>query len=216
MAKRNQPPSSGRSAAEPRNPLTPADWIDAAMELLIDHGIDAVRVDVLARRIGVTRGSFYWHFRDRDDLLKNLLHAWRDAATEQIIQRFDDAHSDPHKLIKELISLPFRGERAHRAASIELAIRGWARRDAMARQAVDEVDERRISYHSQVFSALGFSIGEARSRAFTLYAYEVAESLLSNQGTESQKTDRRALLERLIVTPLPARKAAQQSAREAG
>jgi len=54
----------------------------------------------------------------------------------------------------------------------------------MARQAVDEVDERRISDHAQVFSALGFSISEARSRAFTLYAHEVAESLLSNQGTK--------------------------------
>jgi len=201
--------------AEPRNSLTPANWIEAAMELLIDHGIDAVRVDVLARSIGVTRGSFYWHFKDRDELLKSLLQAWRDAATEQIIQRFDNAHSDPRKLVKELISLPFRGQRAHRAASIELAIRGWARRDAMARQAVDEVDERRISYHAQVFSALGFSIAEARARAFTLYAHEVAESLLSNQGTETQKIDRRALLEQLIVLPLPESKTPRHQAANA-
>ena len=66
-----------------------------------------------------------------------------------------------------------------------------------------------------MFSALGFSIGEARSRAFTLYAYEVAESLLSNQGTEAQKADRRALLEQLIVLPLPDVKAARRPARAA-
>ena len=213
MPKRDNSRTPRPDGAEPRNSLTPADWVDAGMELLIDHGIDAVRVDVLARRLGVTRGSFYWHFKDRDDLLKNLLQAWRDAATEQIIQRFDKTHSDPQELVKELISLPFRGQRAHHAASIELAIRGWARRDAMARRAVDEVDDRRISYHAQVFSALGFSIGEARSRAFTLYAYEVAESLLSNQGTETQKADRRALLEKLIVLPLPDVKAARRPAR---
>jgi hypothetical protein len=73
----------------------------------------------------------------------------------------------------------------------------------MARQAVDEVDERRISYHAQVFSALGFAVSEARARAFALYAYEVAESLLSNQGTEAQKTQRRALIEQLMLMPLP-------------
>jgi AcrR family transcriptional regulator len=186
---------------EPRGSLTPSDWISAAIEVLVDHGVDAVRVDVLARQLGVTRGSFYWHFKDRDDLLAGMLTSWRDAATEQLIKRFDRQHSDPRELIKELLLLPFRGERAHRAASIELAIRGWARRDPMARQAVDEVDERRISYHAQVFSALGFSIAEARARAFVMYAYEVAESVLSNQGNDAQKAERRALVERLIVMP---------------
>jgi hypothetical protein len=132
-----------------------------------------------------------------------MLNAWRDAATEQIIERFEHRHPDPRALVKELLSLPFRGDRAKRAASIELAIRGWARRDPMARRAVDEVDERRISYHAQVFSALGFAIAEARARAFAMYAYEVAESVLSHQGSQAQKEERRALVEQLIVMPLP-------------
>jgi AcrR family transcriptional regulator len=198
-----RPPQRDADPGDSRGPLTPGDWIASATELLIDHGVDAVRVDALARQLGVTRGSFYWHFKDRDDLLRSMLNAWRDAATEQIITRFDNRHSDPRMLIKELISLPFRGRSARRAASIELAIRGWARRDAMARQAVDEVDERRISYQAQVFSALGFPISEARARAFALYAYEVAESVLSNQGTEAQKAQRRTLMEQLILLPLP-------------
>jgi AcrR family transcriptional regulator len=204
--------SPRRNREEPRASLTPENWIDSAIELLVDHGVDAVRVDVLAKQIGVTRGSFYWHFKDRDDLLKNMLHAWRDAATEQIIKRFDNRHSDPRALIKELISLPFRGQRARRAASIELAIRGWARRDPMARQAVDEVDERRISYHAQLFSALGFPVAEARARAFALYAYEVAESVLSNQGNDAQKAERSELVERLILTPLQAARPARARA----
>jgi AcrR family transcriptional regulator len=195
-------PSPRANGTEPRSSLTPSDWISAAIEVLVDHGVDAVRVDVLARQLGVTRGSFYWHFKDRDDLLSNMLNTWRDAATEQIITRFDKQHSDPRELVRELLSLPFRGERAQRAASIELAIRGWARRDPMARQAVDEVDERRISYHAQVFSTLGFSIAEARARAFVMYAYEVAESMLTNQGTQKQKAERRALVEQLIVSSL--------------
>lgn len=197
------------NAAAQRCPLTPSDWIEGAIGVLVDQGVDAVRIDVLARQLGVTRGSFYWHFKDRDDLLRSMLNAWRDDATQQLIQRFDKRHSDPRTLVKELLSLPFHGEQARRTASIELAIRGWARRDAMARQAVDEVDERRISYHAQVFSALGFSIAEARARAFAMYAYEVAESVLSNQGNDAQKDERRALVEQLIVMPLPQRKPAR-------
>lgn len=200
------PPVDARSPDErPRISLTPDDWIKNAIVQLTDQGIDSVRVDVLAKTMGVTRGSFYWHFKDRDDLLRSVLNAWRDAATEQIIVRFERKHADPRLLLKELISLPFRGRSAQRAARIELAIRAWARRDAMARQAVDEVDERRISYHAQLFSSLGFDIPEARARAFALYAYEVAESLLSNQGSAAQKTERRELVERLLLMPLAER-----------
>ena len=182
--------------------LTPETWIAAATEVLIDRGIDAVRVDVLAKALEVTRGSFYWHFKDREALLVAVLHAWRDGATEQVIERFEGQQADPKALIGELISLPFRGRAAQRAARVELAIRAWARRDALARQAVDEVDARRLSYIAQCFSALGFGIGEARARAFILYAYEVAEFILSQQGTAAQKKERSALLQRLVSTRL--------------
>jgi AcrR family transcriptional regulator len=185
-----------------RGNLTPEVWIDSALAMLVDGGIDLVRVDVIAKKLQVTRGSFYWHFRDRDDLLSRVLDTWRNAATEQIIERFDRKRGEPKELIKELLSLPFRGQAAHRAARVELAIRDWARRDPMARHAVDDVDSRRISYIAQCFSALGFDLLEARSRAFLLYACEVAESLLFNQGTSSQKTERSRLAERLLLTKL--------------
>lgn len=191
-----------RPPALSREPLTPARWVEAATTLLTDQGIDRVRVDLLAKALGVTRGSFYWHFKDRNDLLRALLQAWRDAATDQLIERFEHRSTDPRELLRQLLMLPFRGRSAERAARIELAIRAWARRDATARRAVDEVDERRISYIAQCMSALGFSIAQARARAFVVYAYEVAESLLAGQGNAAQKAERRALMERLILSPL--------------
>ena len=187
---------------ETRASLTPEHWVDAATELLVDNGIDAVRVDVVAKILKVTRGSFYWHFKDRKDLLAKLLEAWRIATTEQIIERFERHSSgDPRDLVKELLSLPFRGRAAARAARIELAIRAWARREEMARRAVDEVDSRRVSYIAQCFSSLGFGLVEARQRAFLLYAYEVAESILFNQGSDAHKRERSALMERLLLSP---------------
>jgi AcrR family transcriptional regulator len=191
--------SEAATVSEGRVSLTPNQWVTAATDLLVDNGIDAVRVDVVAKILKVTRGSFYWHFKDRGDLLRSLLEAWRTATTEQIIERFESHDGDPLDLFRELISLPFRGRAAAKAARIELAIRAWARRDEMARHAVDEVDSRRVSYISQCFSALGFPLAEARQRAFLLYSYEIAESMLSNQGTPTQKRDRSELFGRLLL-----------------
>lgn len=191
-------------AAEPERaaPLTPEAWIDAATQVLVDQGIDHVRVDVLAGQLGVTRGSFYWHFRDREDLLRRVLAAWRERATEQLTQRLERAHTDPREQLHDVISLPFRGRAAAQAARIELAIRAWARRDETARAAVDEADAARIAYHVHLFGALGFALPEARSRAFLLYGYEVAESLLHRQGSEEQRRARAQLIEQLVLQPL--------------
>jgi AcrR family transcriptional regulator len=182
-----------------RAQLTPEAWVEAATQVLVDQGIDHVRVDVLAQQLGVTRGSFYWHFRDREDLLRRVLAAWRERATEQLTARLALAHTDPRRQIRDVISLPFRGRAAARAARIELAIRAWARRDELARAAVDEADASRIAYHVQLFSALGFPSSQARSRAFVLYGYEVAESLLHRQGSEAQRRARALLVEQLLT-----------------
>jgi AcrR family transcriptional regulator len=206
---RKSPGAAARKAATPpaapeaaRSSLTPETWIEAATAVLVDQGIDHVRVDVLAQQLGVTRGSFYWHFRDREDLLRRVLQAWRERATEQLTRRLETASADPREQLRDVISLPFRGRAAVRAARIELAIRAWARRDEMARQAVDEADASRIGYHEQVFGALGFTPDEARLRAFMLYSYEVAESLLGRQGTPAQKQERSAFVARLMLQRL--------------
>jgi len=185
-----------------RAALTPERWTEAATEVLVDQGIDHVRVDVLAKQLQVTRGSFYWHFKDREDLLRTVLQAWRARATEQLTARLERAHDDPREQLRDLLSLPFRGRSAVRAARIELAIRAWARRDAMARAFVDEADAARIGYIAQVFSALGFGIAEARARAQLLYSYEVAASLISPQGGSAQQQERAAVIEQLLQQPL--------------
>jgi len=195
----------GRNPATPRVPragLTPDDWVRAATQVLVDHGIDHVRVDVLAGELNVTRGSFYWHFRDREDLLRRVLQAWREEATVQLSKRLALARSEPRELLADVVTLPFRGRAAVRAARIELAIRAWARRDPMARQALEEADASRIGYHEALFRALGFSGQEAAHRAFLLYGYEVAESLMAAQGSEAQRQARQRFVLQLVQQPL--------------
>jgi AcrR family transcriptional regulator len=200
---RRAPPEPAPDAPEAaRATLTPDAWIEAATTVLVDRGIDHVRVEVLATQLGVTRGSFYWHFRDREDLLRRVLLAWQQSATEQLTRRLETARTDAREQLRDAISLPFRGRAAARAARIELAIRAWARRDDRARRAVDEADASRLAYHAQIFGALGFAGEEAALRGFLLYSYEVAESLLARQGSPQDKQARRAFVERLAMQPL--------------
>jgi AcrR family transcriptional regulator len=193
---RRAKPESARSV------LTPERWIAAATEVLVDRGIDSVRVDVLAQQLQVTRGSFYWHFRDREDLLRRVLAAWREQTTVQLTLRLESAHVDPRMQLRDIISLPVRGRSAQRVARIELAIRAWARRDAMARQAVDEADGARLAYIAQVFSSLGFGLAEARWRAFATYAYVVAESQIAAPVAQLQRAERDRFIEKLLAQPL--------------
>ena len=194
-----RPPQAEATA---RTRLTPEAWIDAATEVLVDQGIDHVRVDVLAGQLQVTRGSFYWHFRDREDLLRRVLQAWRELSTVQLTRRLAVARGDPREQLRDVISLPFRGRAALRAARIELAIRAWARRDPLAQEAVDEGDAARIAYHAEIFQALGFKAADAQMRGFVLYSYEVAESLLSRQGSAASKQARRVFVEKLVLQPV--------------
>ena len=201
-APRGRKPAGPQAAPAAKAVLTPEDWVRAATQVLVDHGIDHVRVDVLAGELNVTRGSFYWHFRDREDLLRRVLQAWREVSTVQLTRRLELARSDPRELLADVVTLPFRGRAAVRAARIELAIRAWARRDPMAQQALDEADASRIGYHATLFRALGFSEAEASHRAFLLYGYEVAESLMPRQGSADERAARRATVLALVQAPL--------------
>ncbi len=194
-----KPPRKPPAKQTARPVLTPEAWVEAATAVLVDQGIDHVRVDTLAPRLGVTRGSFYWHFRDREDLLRRVLQAWRERTTEQLTRRLRDAHSDPRVRLRDLMSLPTRGRAAVREARIELAIRAWARRDAMARQAVDEADATRLAYQVQVFGDLGHDSAEARHRAFLLYGHQLAEALLQVQASPAERAARREFVERLVI-----------------
>jgi AcrR family transcriptional regulator len=157
---------------------------------LVHRSIDAVRVDVLAKILNVTRGSFYWHFASRDDLLQAVLLAWQEEQTEQIIARYRMTGVESRQVIQELVELPFHGRAAQRGSSIELAIRAWARRDDMARSVVDRVDSKRLEYLHGCFAGLGFDDPDAGSRAFLLYSYMQSESLFRNQGSPSDKANR--------------------------
>lgn len=179
--------------------LTREDWIQAAQQVLVKGGVDAVRVDTLAKELNITRGSFYYHFKSRSELLEGILSGWRTRATEDVILHLSDAKSTPRHQLQRLMELPLHGQTAKEAAAIELAIRAWARRDEHARQAIDEVDRYRLSYIKGLLLQAGIEAQDASDRAYLIYAYQISLSLLNNSEPASERQARNNRLSELLV-----------------
>lgn len=169
-------PATRRTPSPSR--LDASAWVDCALEVLADRGIDGVRVEVLAKRLGVTKGSFYWHFKDRDALLQEMLQAWRKRATLGIIERLESTHEPAADRLRRLLRLQFDAKRAEFGADIELSVRLWGRHDAKAARALQEIDEIRLRYIGRLLEEIGVPKREASARAVLVYSYmRVSRSL---------------------------------------
>lgn len=157
--------------------LNKEDWVNAAFTTLSESGVAAVRVVVLAKRIGVTKGSFYWHFNNRQELLDAILEKWR--LEQRVIQRVEAIGGSPkHKLLNLLNSVPRKVHRNNSGAT-ELAVRSWARNDEMAAQAVAYVDKERIIWTKNRLLDMGFEEEVAEMRAFIIYSYIMSQGVFS-------------------------------------
>jgi len=170
-------------------------WVDAALTELGAAGIDGVRVEVLAKRLSVTKGSFYWHFKSRDALLAAMLNRWRRRATLALIERLESGQTSAEERLRRLLKLPLLGERSASAADLELSIRLWGRRDERAQAALVEVDELRLRYIERLLQELGMSHEEAAVRATLSYCYlRVAPSLIPSEDFSMMKACEDVLL----------------------
>lgn len=167
-----------RAAAQNSTTLDAAAWIEAAFDALAAGGVEAVRVDPLAKKLGVTRGSFYWHFADRAALHTGMLKEWRKRQSYQVGSRIESQVTAPEERLKRTLALPNASPRSKRAAAIELAIRLWAWRDAEAAKAVKHIDRVRLKYYAQLFGEMGLKPAEARKQAFVFYASLMAQAFI--------------------------------------
>jgi len=140
-------------------------WIRAAQKVLARQGVDAVRIDSLARQLGISRGSFYWHFANRDALLGRILEQWRQTSTLALIERLEARPLAPLERLRSLIAIAFDRSEKDPGQLVEFAIRQWGRSDPRARQALAEVDGLRLRYFARLFAEMGFDEDAARTRA---------------------------------------------------
>ena len=118
-------------------------WIAHGLRALAAGGPDAVRIEPLARALGVTRGGFYWHFRDRGALRDQMLDTWERATTEEVIKRVVCEGGDARARLRRLFALTFSSDEW---VTIDLAVRDWARRDQAVAGRLRRVDNRRMDY----------------------------------------------------------------------
>lgn len=150
--------------------LSRSDWIDAAIAVMTDSSVEQLKIEKLAARLGASKGSFYWHFKDRNDLLGAVLAEWQSRTSTAVELRVDKTETSAKGRILRIMQLPLHSRTAAAAADLELAIMGWARRSAAAGVAVSAVDATRCAYIRRHFELLGLTSAEAEFRAHQAYS----------------------------------------------
>ena len=163
---RSRAPSLDRSA-----------WIKGALAALSEEGHTGLRVETLAKRLQVTKGSFYWHFRDRRDLVDAVLDEWKNGRIADIRKQTAARPGEELATLRHTIEVYSAG-RNRKGLPIEIAVREWARRDTRAAEVVEEVDAERLACASRLFISLGLTSAEAAARSVLLYAYVFGFSLM--------------------------------------
>ena len=160
-----------RPGANPeRKQLQRYDWLETALEIFVAEGIDAVRITRLADDLGVTRGSFYWHFDNREDLIEALVDFWKSKNTPALTASFDRAET-----LEDGILGFFENciDAAQFDPRLDLAIREWARRSEQVRELLDREDRARIDSLRRFFIRFDYPMPEALIRARVLYFSQI-------------------------------------------
>jgi AcrR family transcriptional regulator len=155
-----------KQKSKPR--LNRQDWLETALAALAEGGSNAVTVDALATRLGITRGSFYHHFKDRKDLATEMLTYWEKKWTTDILDDVKALHRDGKESLRVLAHLI----QYRKAADYDPSVRAWALHDPDARQIVRQVDEIRLGFVRSMFQDIGFEglDRENRARLYLFYA----------------------------------------------
>lgn len=147
-----------------RDRLKKSDWLREGLRALATEGPAALKVAVIAAKLGISRGSFYWHFRDIDDFKRQLLASWRVRTTEQVMRELDARQGAPDRL-KDLLRRAMGGRRSR----LDQAVRAWAGADDYVARAVAANDASRIAYIASLLVGAGVPPTSALSRAMFIY-----------------------------------------------
>ena len=127
-------------------------WIDEGLRALAAGGPDAVRIEPLAKRLGVTKGGFYWHFDDRRALLVEMLDRWERASIDEVVERVEADGGDARARLRRLFSIASSSS-SRPLLRADLAVRDWARHERSVADRLRRVDNRRMEYMRSLFAA---------------------------------------------------------------
>lgn len=159
--------------------LTRTAWLDHGLRILARQGAAALKVGDLAAGLNVSRGSFYWHFKDIGEFRLQLLERWQERTTDQVLEQTDASTTGAARLT-HLMKLAFNEDR-----SLDRSIRGMASSDKAVAKMVASVDARRIAYMAKVLTEAGVESRRALSRAEFLYWAYIGQSAVMDPRHDS-------------------------------
>lgn len=179
-------------------------WIEEGLRALAAGGIDAVRVEALAKALGVTKGGFYGFFVDRGALLTEMLDAWERASIDDVLERIGQEPGTALDRARLAGRLTFSGDRL---LPIDLAIRDWARRDEMAAERLRRVDNRRMQVLRDAIGTVCTDPAEIEARSLLAFCMAIGIHLLAADHGGRTDTDVLSRASAIILTPTPGKHA---------
>lgn len=159
-------------------------WLSAAYDLLTERGVEAVKIMPLAKRLGLARTGFYWHFRDRDALLEAMIRHWEDKNTGNLVERCEAYAESISEAMFNLFDCWLDPDLFD--ARLDLAIRNWARNNPALQTRLDAADARRQTAVSAMFTRFGYAPADAQARAMTVLYTQIG--YISMRVTEDTAT----------------------------
>lgn len=174
------------------------------MQALAEGGLAAVKVDRLAQQLKITRGSFYWHFKSRDELLEAMLDFWENELTGELIQHASELPDPASRLRAVAAEAIERESHGLPVERVEESLRSWASQDERAARRMHQIDHVRVDYIAHELEALGYAGERARRLARVLYLALIG--LFAARGYNPALADNQAYadLVELVVADVPA------------
>ncbi len=165
--------------------VTRQDWLNVALDVLISDGVEQVKVQPLGNRLGVSRSSFYWYFRSRQDLLDALLDYWQDTNTATFVAQTRLPADTITQAVSHLFHCVLDQDLFNNA--LDFAVRDWARRSGKVRRMLDQSDQTRLDALTDMFTRFDHAPDEAMIRARVLYFMQVGYDLAELNETTSDR-----------------------------
>jgi len=170
-------------------------WIEEGMRALAAGGPEAVRVELLAQTLGVTRGGFYWHFDGRGALLEEILDAWERTSVDEVIEQVEREAGDSRAKLRRLSALAASSQEPLRT---DLAVRDWARRDPAVADRLRRVDNRRMEYMRSLFGSFCPDADDVEARCMVFYSLWIGSHFIAaDHGARSRADVLKVALGRL-------------------
>jgi AcrR family transcriptional regulator len=173
--------------------ISKAKWLQTALKLLEAEGVEAIRVERLARELGISKSGFYWHFKDRDDLRNQMVEYWAHEFTEVVTENPTLREGDPRKRLEQTMVMLLE----HDLTRYEVPMRAWAEADPGIARRVRQVYRQRLDFLEEIFRDLGFGGDELEMRTRLFTCYHTWERPMFSK--ESKKSLRRLIKRRVAL-----------------